>query len=138
MPEMNQYICKNCGFELPGGWGGHMYVEDDDGKRIVCPHPAEEFIIRKVLGDDAPEELIKKRVGFNSDCICLDCLHQFQADIALRPYFVFVHRDQKQPKDRRVCPKCNSSLIQTTLESIGKICPRCKEGQIEEILGPVA
>lgn len=26
MPPINQYKCDKCGFALPSGWGGYMYV----------------------------------------------------------------------------------------------------------------
>lgn len=34
-----------------------------------------------VLGRNATPDLIKERTGFNSHCVCLDCLHQFDADL---------------------------------------------------------
>ncbi len=37
------------------------------------------------------------------------------------------------PKDERKCPKCGSRNVRTVFEMIGKPCPRCKEGIIEEI-----
>ena len=111
MPGINEYICSECGFSLPTGWGGVMYVLDDEGKRIACPHPGETATVAHVLGKSSslPEELRKEversggeltydlylkwqsdpevmrfvnsRTGDNSDCVCRDCLHQFTADL---------------------------------------------------------
>jgi primosomal protein N' len=132
MPIINEYKCDNCGFKLPTGWGGHTYVEDDEGKRIVCPHPSEYGTIRRVLGENAPPKLVAKRVGYNTYCICLNCLNQFEADFGYekRTIFNFFRRG----KDRRECPKCKSHKIRTELEIVGKKCPKCKEGKITETM----
>lgn len=50
MPPINEYKCNKCGFSLPMGWGGYIYVQDDNGKRIVCPHPGEGQTVAEVLG----------------------------------------------------------------------------------------
>ena len=36
-------------------------------------------------------------------------------------------------KDERKCPKYGSKSVKTVFELIGKPCPTCKEGTIEEI-----
>jgi len=33
--------------------GGYVYVENDSGKRIVCPHLAEMSTVAEVLGENA-------------------------------------------------------------------------------------
>lgn len=134
MPPVNVYRCPKCGFAFPAGWGGYMYVEDETGERIPCPHPTEWAVVAKILGPHAPEELIAKRVGFNSDCICLDCQRQFPADVGdetANPWRSFYESDR--PKDRRECPACKSKNVKTVFESIGQTCPRCKEGTIVEL-----
>lgn len=146
MPEVNEYKCNKCGFTLPRGWGGYMYVMDEDGKRLPCPHPAESSKIAAVLGlkegkvgicyqskggfyasvsrllskQEAQKilKLFNKRIGFNSHCICLKCLVQFELDIN---------------KDKRKCPICGSKNIKTELELIGQPCPKCKKGIMEEV-----
>jgi len=117
MPPINKYKCNKCDLSFPVGWGGYMYVEDNNGKRIICPHPEEYSKIYEVLGYNASEELIAERVGFNSHCLCLDCLHQFEADIE---------------KDERKCPRCISTSVKTLLELVGTSCPKCKKGIIKE------
>jgi len=142
MPPINDYKCSKCGFTLPMGWGYGFYVEDEQGKRIICPHPVERQSVEKVLGRNPSPELLNKRTGFNSDCLCLDCLHQFEADLgAFRgywsPYEFYLTEYQpgpKQAKDRRECPKCHSRNFKTELEMVGQNCPRCKDGVIEEII----
>jgi len=95
-----------------------MYVTDDNGRRIVCPHPGEMRTVSEVLGKDAPREIIEARTGFNSHCVCLDCLSQFELDMS---------------RDERRCPGCNSSNVKTEREMVGKLCPKCKKGTITEI-----
>lgn len=80
IPPINEYKCSKCGFTLPEGWGGYMYVENNAGRRIVCSHPGGHTVER-VLGRRAPRELVEARTGFNSHCICLKCLHLFEADL---------------------------------------------------------
>ncbi|MBU1177296.1 hypothetical protein KKH96_02515 [Patescibacteria group bacterium] len=124
MPKIYEYKCDICGFDLPEGWGGCMYVEDDNGKRITCDHPCEGEAIGNVLGKNPSKELLKKRVGFNSDCICLDCLHQFKADLSSKGL---------KDKDKRECPKCKSEKVKTISELVNKPCPKCHKGTIKEI-----
>jgi predicted RNA-binding Zn-ribbon protein involved in translation (DUF1610 family) len=35
-------------------------------------------------------------------------------------------------KDKRQCPSCKSVNVETELEMVGKPCPECEEGVIEE------
>jgi DNA-directed RNA polymerase subunit RPC12/RpoP len=118
MPPINRYECDRCDFRLPGGWGGYMYVTDEAGARIVCPHPAEHVTVTKVLGEGAPGKLIRERTGFSSHCVCLDCLHQFDLDLE---------------RDERGCPQCGSAVVKSLREMIGKPCPKCKRGTVREI-----
>jgi len=113
-----------------------MYVEDDGGERVVCPHPGERRKVAEVLGQDANSELIKARTGFNSDCVCLDCLEQFELDIGddeqSRSSWRYFYGATRR-KDERRCPHCNSRNVKTVFEHIGSACPKCSEGIIEEI-----
>lgn len=77
-----------------------MYVEDDEGNRITCPHPDEIGTVLSVLGRDAPSELIRERTGSNSYCLCLDCLKKFEADVATS-----ILRNFRKGKDKRECPE---------------------------------
>ena len=205
MPPINEYHCSECDFALPTGWGGLMYVVDDEGNRIACPHPGETATVAHVLGKSPalPEELRKEversggeltyelflkwqfdpelnrfvnsRTGDNSDCVCRDCLHQFTADLddetvkarrveflrfcatrlladlAEAPRVELGSAEAEQrlarirllmegrsgyggaPKDERKCPECGSANVRTTLELVGKPCPKCTEGVIQEI-----
>lgn len=124
MPEVYHYLCSNCKIKLPRCYGYYLYVEDDSGKRIECYHPGEEITINSVLGKNASEKLREERVGFNSYCICLDCLKQFEADLDIKK--------NGTSKDPRECPKCKSSNISTLKELAGQQCPKCKKGKIIE------
>jgi hypothetical protein len=94
-----------------------MYVLDDQGERIECPHPLEFHIVSEVLGKDATQELIDKRTGFNSHCVCSECLEQFELDL---------------DTDQHVCPACNSRDVKSTRELVGSNCPKCPQGKIAE------
>jgi len=101
----------------------------------------EQRSVAEVLGKNLSLELVRERTGFNSFCVCLDCLHQFRADLGYfemywspyEPYFWQHLPRLKQEKDRRECPECESWNVKTELELVGETCPKCKEGVIEEI-----
>lgn len=135
MPSINLFKCNKCDFSLPSGWGGHTYVKDNHGNKVICSHPGEYADVAKVLGIEASSifafpyspwppsdphiaELLKQRTGFYSHCICLKCLNQFDLDIE---------------KDERKCPECKSSEVKSELEMIGQQCPRCNIGNMEMI-----
>lgn len=118
MPAIDKFQCRACGLKFPTGWGGFVYAVDSKGKRVVCPHPAEFTVIKEVTGMSYWEAKAAQRVGFNSDCICLDCLAQFKLDLN---------------RDSRVCPKCESQKIRSIRELIDQPCPKCKKGKIEKI-----
>ena len=113
-----------------------MYVEDDSGRRIPCPHPCEWETVIKVLGKNASKDLVKERIGYNSDCVCLDCLRFSQLDLgddektclSWRYYYGAVRQ-----KDQRRCPHCGSPNVKTVVELVDQPCPRCKEGIIRPI-----
>ncbi len=117
-----------------------------DYLRVPCPHPAEYNTIARILGEKVPQDLVKSRTGFNSYCICLECLHQFEADLRDEkvnewrfwygfPSFKEAFRSPIPPemKDKRKCPKCGSDNVKTVFELLWKPCPKCKEGRIVEI-----
>lgn len=142
MPHINDYKCNECGLTLERGWGYLFYAEDDKGNRIDCPHPTERRRVEQVLGDRPSLELVRQRTGFDSFCVCQDCLHQFTADLGKpegywSPYELWLEANDlarpKREKDKRECPNCNSNNVKTELEMVGQTCPKCKEGVIEEI-----
>ena len=133
MPKINKCKCDICDLNFPEGWGGYMYVEDDNGKRIKCHHPCEGEAIGNVLGKNPSKELLEKRIGFNSDCICLDCLHQFKADLNNNNRISKdKDKNKNKDKDKRECPECKSEKVKTVIELINKTCPKCKKGIIKK------
>ena len=138
-----------------------MYVEKDDGQRIPCRHPIEDSDIQQVLGCSFHDiglsvwgvsefgengkwwwsrkkkstfKLIRQKTGYNSFCICSDCLSQFTSDLGdeeseWRSAYGFCRE-----KDERLCKKCLSKNVKTVFELIGHTCPKCKQGKIEEIV----
>jgi len=154
MPNINEYKCNKCKFILSKGWGYYFYVENDKGERIPCGHPREGSYVHEVLGENAKWlTVVRDRTGFNSYCICLDCLHQFEADWGVfkrydvdlgtfKHYYWSPYERQleqanlprpKHGKDKRECPECGSKNVKLELEMVGEPCPKCKEGVIEEI-----
>jgi hypothetical protein len=95
-----------------------MYVVDKDGRRVNCPHPGEMYTVIRVLGPNPSEELINHRTGFNSYCVCYNCLKKFELDLK---------------RDARVCPECQSVGVKSVMEARGHECPNCMKGIIEEI-----
>jgi hypothetical protein len=136
VPPINLYLCSKCGFQLSCGWGGYRYVTDEQGRRIICPHPDERRTIGAVLGTDCSPEVVKERTGFNSYCLCLDCMARFEADFrdeVANPWrFYYGAQDPGTRRDERKCPRCGSANVKTVFELIGEPCPSCKEGIIEE------
>jgi hypothetical protein len=146
MGEMIIYIhkCDGCSFSLPSGWGGCMYVTDDEGKRFICPHPVEASTISRVLGFDekiplfmsqwdlsktwhrhsvpmdgnAVQKLLDERLGFMSECVCLDCVSTFRLDLK---------------RDAAECPECCSQRIRSVSKIVGEQCPKCGKGTIRKI-----
>ena len=117
MPPINRYTCNECGLELPAGWGVYTYAVDDRGERVTCPHPGEFQTIREVTGMDYAEARAAGRMGYAQHCICGRCLQQFDLDL---------------DRDARVCPGCSSPDVRSLRESVGKRCPQCGVGLIEE------
>jgi hypothetical protein len=135
MPPIDEFKCNKCDFSLPRGWGGYMYVLSENGERLVCPHPAEYSKIKQVLGHIPSEEEIKQKTGFNSYCVCLDCLHQFELDLGknetANPWRE--NYSAQTPRDKRQCPECHSTDVKTEYELIGEPCPKCRKGKIKKI-----
>lgn len=134
MPPINNYKCDSCDFTMHSGWGYYLFVVDDDGNRVVCAHPSEYKYIEKVLGKNPPLELVRERTGFNSYCVCIDCLNQFTANLGKSgwsPYeweIKYVKPRDNDNVDERKCPQCGSANVKTVLELIGQPCPKCNKG----------
>lgn len=151
MPEINEYKCNECGFSLPSGWGGYTYVLDENGARILCPHPAESETVSRVLGESVGYEAAAERVGFNSHCVCRSCLEQCDLDLddwsALRGALWLrlgfgeeIEADQSlyedwptRVPDERRCPSCGSTDVRTVSEMVRERCPKCGIGTTGEI-----
>ncbi len=134
MPHFYNYECDRCEFSIPTSWGGHTYVIDDEGNRVVCPHPGEMYTIQKVLGPDITKDMIRDRTGFNSDCVCLDCLNFMELDLTSedRQFWYKSMVVVSEPRDERKCTKCGSENVKTADELVEDLCPNCKDGTIEK------
>ena len=136
-----------------------MYVENDSGQRIVCGHPGEKYQIEKVLGVDFKKlgfsvynrpvktkwwwskkkksmyNLIQRRTGYNSECICLDCLNRLELDLGDEESEWRADYGFNRAKDERVCDRCRSINVKTVFELIDHQCPKCKTGKI--VIAPI-
>lgn len=88
MPPISDYRCDACDYPLPHWYGGVFYAVNEGGERVACPHPSKEDLARQVpqLGyaewfNSQFDALCKAhKIGFLHDALCVNCLHQFQAD----------------------------------------------------------
>lgn len=101
--------CAEC--ETAFGSGGPA------SERVTCQHPLESATVRDVLGPDAPQSAVDARTGFNSHCVCLDCLAQFDLDL---------------DRDERRCPECDGAAVRSEAEMVGEACPNCALGVVTE------
>lgn len=114
MPPIWRLHCNKCDFEMPTGWGGCMYAQDETGHRILCRHPGEHSAVRRITGLSVSDAIDQGKVGFESDCICLSCLEKTRLDIE---------------KDSRLCPACSNGIVVSAIELIDKKCPKCGTGK---------
>jgi DNA-directed RNA polymerase subunit RPC12/RpoP len=109
------FTCQKCGFGLHYFY--YAYVVDDKGERVFCPPPDPNVTARKILGPGVTEEALKRRTGLNESFMCKICLMESVLDAK---------------KDQLVCPACRSRDLVRTKDQVGKHCPKCKKGPIEE------
>lgn len=121
MPKISRFYCPECDFEMPRGWGTYAYVVDNDGKKVVAPHPCEWLVACNVIGCTNKElnenEEYQSRCGVMHHVVCIDCVHQFALDLK---------------RHLRVCPECGSNSVYTCREMVGRLCPQCGKAQVEE------
>ena len=118
--RVREFYCDSCAFRMPSGFGEYRYVVTDDGERETLQHPGEALQIRKVLGEDASDDLIEERTGFRAYFVCRDCGAAFEAE-----------RDEEPD-----CPDCSGDDVLTQNELVGEPCPRCEDGTfVDETTG---
>jgi hypothetical protein len=118
--------CNECGFQLLWGSGAVTYVRLSPGfirklfgmkgKKIFLKEPSGGGNDIEVAGKDIATLIEEGRIEHDSKYICLSCLHLFSLD-------------SESPK---LCSKCKSSNVRSVFEMVGKKCPRCLSGIIEE------
>lgn len=116
MPRIHRYICNECEFELPTGWGSYTFAVNDAGERIVCGHPGEFTEVRKITGKHFLVAMFTGRAGVAVYHVCRKCLAQF----ALARW-----------RDAKRCPECRSRDVKSLWSLVGKPCPKCKQGIIK-------
>jgi len=118
--RIRDFYCDTCSFEMPSGFGEYMYVVDDDGERHGLQHPCEGMQIRKILGEDASDELIEERTGYRAFYVCQVCGHAFE----------------EERGEAEKCPECGSEDVVSQNELVGEPCPRCEDGTfVDETTG---
>lgn len=118
--RIRDFYCDTCDFQMPSGFGEYMYVVDDEGERHRLQHPGEGLQIRKILGEDASDDLIEERRGYRAYYVCRECGHAFEEE-----------RDEDVG-----CPECGSGDVVTQNELVGESCPRCEDGTfVDEVTG---
>jgi len=117
--------CGECGTpiraddEYCDGCDTRVEAIDTDGyERIQCSHPSEYATVESVLGPDVSEEIVDQRTGYNSYCVCLSCLSQFELDL---------------DRDERQCPKCGVTDVKSEEELVDEPCPKCPTGTFVEV-----
>jgi len=137
VPSISEFKCNKCNFALNEGSGGYCYVINDNGKRMPCRHPMEFYDLENVLGSIYTIEELNERTGYISECICLDCLCQFRADVGEITWNIFAMKVKHsgiplKQRDGRKCPRCGSKNVKAETEMVDEPCPKCKVGVIEE------
>ena len=153
MPLVSEHKCNVCDFSLPTGWGGYTYVTDENGTRVVCPHPMESHTVDSVLKKSNPEtipefefyrklsygvrkkwSILKARILYQDHENILDLGEMIKQRTGFNSFcvcHVCLHQFEIDFKrDQRLCPICSSSRISSVRELIGKSCPKCDEGEI--------
>ena len=115
MAPIYEYVCTECGFELPGGLVARHYALNKNGEKVYLSEMLGDEETSDVTGMNYWESFCVGLIGSDSDCLCFNCLETFKMDL---------DREQKQ------CPKCDSLNVKSSSGSIGSICPKCKKGKI--------
>ena len=136
MANVWQFKCDKCDFSFPEGMRGmDIFVKDNAGNKIICPPGQETTKAMEILGVSrksfdnyllhkrdnipAPElDLIEKRLGYDYESVCQDCLNIFKFSPKTEP---------------RKCPKCGSENVKTRTELQGQLCPKCKVGVLNTV-----
>ena len=170
MPKVYEYKCDTCPFTVPSLWGGELFVVDGNGNRVECGHPLESRHIFAAVGEpyyaDATQlgialvegsghpadcnsdgactclhARVRERIGWASDCVCVDCLAQCRLDLGddertTRNQWQWLQSYAKgRPGwDKRECPSCGSLNVHSVTEMLGQPCPKCHKGVFVKLL----
>jgi hypothetical protein len=113
--EIIEIRCSVCGVLYDRGMGGVQYVTNDQGERVICPHPIESFIIDGILGKHPSRYLMKQRTGMLRRWLCLSCLATCRLDF---------------DRDDHRCAHCGSPDGKPVVDMLGKPCRTCRTGII--------
>jgi len=108
--------CNNCQFAFPSdSFGGQFFIILDSGEQVILKDASITDDAKELTGIPLRELEILGRVGYLSDCVCLECTHQFSVDL---------DRNVKQ------CPQCESLRVMSARGAVGQLCPSCGNGKI--------
>lgn len=118
MRKIDRYECTRCDFHMPSGWGSRVYAVNEDGDRVVCPHPGEWRHVKDMTGLNIYDAITQQKVGSLYPCVCTDCLSQFELDFK---------------NDEQACPVCSSRSVRSELDLVGEVCPQCCTGAFTRV-----
>lgn len=135
MPKLFSSVCNLCDFKTSINSGGRMYVRDESGDKVVCPHPVEHHTIAKVLGVNTDEVLawlqhdfdklteetknkLDASVGTQFQYVCFDCLAENFID---------------KKTEALQCSECGSENLKYVAELVGAPCPKCHNGVVKMV-----
>jgi hypothetical protein len=110
--------CDGCEFQVGPTGGGHTYVIDGGGERVICSHPLELVTVERVTGMSWAAASEKGLVHHAIEALCLQCAELFDAEY-----------ERSQQLDAR-CPRCGARDARPVRDSAGARCPRCREGTL--------
>jgi DNA-directed RNA polymerase subunit RPC12/RpoP len=150
MPRISSYECNACGLTVASSVFDGMVAIDDQGARVPCLHPGEFSTAAEVLGISIEEldgafaqrrsrvkhgahgehgeqtstsererlvnELVSSRIRYSVGCFCFDCGARTEIDT---------------PATEKRCSECGSTSIFSSVDSVGRACPKCRTGTIE-------
>ncbi len=116
MPPIFQIQCRACGFQSSDEVVVTMYVLDDRGTRVICPHPTEDDTVMEVTGLEFEEAEAAGLIRYMRPYLCLTCEAVSTLD---------------RNHDAIQCQACGSGSLVFFGEVEGRACPRCGAASLE-------
>ena len=117
MSDYYHVACYSCDLEFSVCTGATLYAQHDSGEWEVCPHPGEFRAILEITGRDYFQAQWSGRLRYVRDYACLGCFKEFESS-AGRLF--------------RRCSHCGSRRHTWAGQLLGKTCPKCHGGIVEQ------